>query len=78
MCTVFLQIAKRRIRFRILGNEEILGKSQNFKAGQSIGDKFTKLIKIGLPLERFTADFLQFSRTTVEIWFSGGRLGAWH
>ena len=28
--------------------------------GQKVGDKLTKLSKIGFSIERFTADFLQF------------------
>ena len=36
--------------------------------GQNIIDKFTKFSKIGVSLECFMVDFLQFSSTNVEIW----------
>ena len=36
--------------------------------GQNIIDKFTKFSKIGVSLECFIVDFLQFSSTNVEIW----------
>ena len=44
--------------------------------GQNIVDKFTKFSKIDVSLECFTADFLQFSSTTVQIgfWVTGCRL----
>ena len=46
----------------------------NYNLGQNIVDKFTKLSKIGFSMERFTADFLQFSNATVKIYLLGGRL----
>ena len=42
---------------------------------QNTVDKFTKLSKIGVSLECFTADFWQFSSTTVKISLLDGRLG---
>ena len=32
----------------------------NYNLGQKVGDKFTKLSKIGFSMECFTADLLQF------------------
>ena len=48
---------------------------QTHNHGQNTVDRFTKLSKIGVSLECFTADFWQFSSTTVKIWFLGGGLG---
>ena len=46
-----------------------------FNRGQRIADKFTKLSKIGLSMECFTADFSLFTCTNVKICFLGGRVG---
>ena len=43
--------------------------------GQNIDDKITKLSKIGVSLECFTADFFLFYSTTVKTLLFGGRLG---
>ena len=45
---------------------------------QNIVDEFMKFSKIGFSIERFTADFSQFSGTTVKICLYGGRLGTRH
>ena len=45
---------------------------------KNIVDRFTKLSKIGVYLECFTAEFLLFSSTIVEIWLLSGRLGTCH
>ena len=36
------------------------GVFRTLNLGQKVGDKFTKLSKIGFSMECFTADFLQF------------------
>ena len=46
--------------------------------GQNILVKFTKIIKIGVSLEYFTVDSLNFSRTTTEIWLLVCLLGIWY
>ena len=49
-----------------------------YNLGQKVGDKFTKLSKIGFFMECFTADFLQFLSKNVKILLFGGRLGTRH
>ena len=47
---------------------------QHYNRGQKIGDKFTKLSKIGFSMECFTADFLQFfyqKPSKFGIWVDG-------
>ena len=46
--------------------------------GQKVGDKLTKLSKIGFSMEWFKADFLQFFTKNVKIWLFVGRLGTRH
>ena len=38
----------------------------NYNLGQKVGDKFTKLRKIGFSMECFTADFLHFLTETFQ------------
>ena len=45
---------------------------------QKVGDKFTKLSKIGFSMDCFTADFWGFFNENVRIWLSGGRLSTRH
>ena len=49
-----------------------------YNLGQGVGDKFTKLSKIGFSMDCFMADFLRLFTETVKIWFFGGRLGTRH
>ena len=42
-----------------------------------IVDKFTKLSKIGVSLEFFTADFFQYFSAAIEIWILGGYQFGW-
>ena len=42
--------------------------------GKNIGDKFTKLSKIGFSMKSFTVDFSQVSNKTVKIDFLNGQL----
>ena len=44
-------------------------KTEAYKHGQNSADKFTCLSKIGGSLKCFTAEFTQFSYSTVEIGF---------
>ena len=46
-----------------------------YNLGQKVGDKLTKLSKIGFSMECFTADFCDFLQKNVKIWLSVGRLG---
>ena len=46
-----------------------------YSLGQNLVDKFTKVSKIDISRECFTADFLQFSNATVEMCLLIGRLG---
>ena len=46
--------------------------------GRKIVDKLTKLSKRDASLEYFTAGFLEFSSTTVKIWFLYCQLGTCH
>ena len=43
--------------------------------GQKIANKFTKLSKIGVSVECFTADFWQFPSANVKIYLLNVRLG---
>ena len=56
------------------------GKSKSLfhNLGQKVGDKLTKLSKIGFSMEWFTADFLQFFTKNVKIWLLVGRLSTRH
>ena len=42
--------------------------------GQNLQDRFKKISKTGFPMERFTANFLKFSNTTLKIRLTGVRL----
>ena len=46
-----------------------------YNNGQNIVDKFTKLSKISVSWEYFTADLPQLSTITVEIWLLDACLG---
>ena len=46
--------------------------------GKNVAGKVTKLSKISFSIERFTDDFLQFSKTTAQICLLVGWLGTSH
>ena len=48
------------------------------KSDINVVNKSTKLSKVGVSLQCFTADFSQFSSTTIEMWLLTGRLGPCH
>ena len=49
-----------------------------YNLGQNIVNKLTKLSKIGYSMEYFTADFLQFSSSTIKIYLMRDRLSTQH
>ena len=52
--------------------------SNSYNLGQKVGDKFTKLRKIGFSMELFTTDILQFFNEKRQNLTLGGRLGTHH
>ena len=50
------------------GKSDVQYKIKSHNLGQKVGDKFTKLSKIGFSMECFTDDFLRLLSKNVKIW----------
>ena len=53
-------VVHKEIQLLALNTRVNMGRNKIYNLGQKVGDKFTKLSQIGLSIECFTADFLQF------------------